>query len=206
MKVAKSHIKWLMPWRVFYYLTWDLFCTYSSVPKVLYFVFVYCTSAIKSAETIFKAIIFLLKYYSDACTMLAEISLPSPSLGLSEKGRIIQNLCIFLVLLHCWQLQRTNPILLKKAKRIYRWACISRNALGFHWLNTLSMGWGSLFFCGVKAPWGRTTIPHGYPFLKDKKRGKEKAIFFAWMVWMDGARLPGDVRRLLGGWWWWWFM
>ena len=23
------------------------------------------------------------------------------------------------------------------------------------------------------------------------------------MVRMDGARLPGDVRRLLGGWWWW---
>ena len=33
------------------------------------------------AETIFKGITFLLKYYSDACTMLAEISLLSTSLG-----------------------------------------------------------------------------------------------------------------------------
>ena len=99
--------------------------------------FVFCACILHQcnkifAETIFKGITFLLKYYSDACTMLAEISLLSPSLGLSEKGRIIQNLCIFLVLLHCRQLQRTNPILLKKTKRIYRWACISRNALWFH--------------------------------------------------------------------------
>jgi len=68
--------------------------------------FVFCACILHQcikifAETIFKGITFLLKYYSDACTMLAEISLPSPSLGLSEKGRIIQNLCIFLVLLHC---------------------------------------------------------------------------------------------------------
>ena len=68
--------------------------------------FVFCACILHQcnkifAEKIFKGITFLLKYFSDACTMLAEISLPSPSLGLSEKGRIIQNLCIFLDLLHC---------------------------------------------------------------------------------------------------------
>jgi len=68
------------------------------------------------------------------------------------------------------------------------------------------MGWGNLFFCGVKAPWGRTTIPHRYPFLKEKKEGKKKQCFLPeWSGWMV-PRLPGDVRRLLGGWWWWWFM
>ena len=48
--------------------------------------FVFCACILHQcnkifAETIFKGITFLLKYYSDACTMLAEISLLSTSLG-----------------------------------------------------------------------------------------------------------------------------
>ena len=206
MNVAKSHIKWLMPWRVFYYLTWDLFCTYSSVPEVLYFVLVYCTSAIES----------LLKRYSKASLSYLSIFrcmhnvgrniAPEPEFRFKWKRAYNSKFVYFSCFASLLTIPEDKSNFVEEGKKIYRWACISRNALGFHWLNTLSMGWGSLFFCGVKAPWGRTTIPHGYPFLKDKKRGKEKAIFFAWMVWMDGARLPGDVRRLLGGRWWWWFM
>jgi len=83
----------------------------------------------------------------------------------------------------------------EESKKNYRWVCISRNALGFHWLNTLSMGWGNLFFCGVKAPWGRTTIPDGYLFLKEQKEGKKKHCFLPeWSGWMVPA-----CREMFGG-------
>ena len=127
--------------------------------------------------------------------MLAEISLPSPSLGLSEKGRIIQNLCIFLVLLHCWQFQRTNPILLKKAKKI------------IDGLASLEMPWG--FTDWIPCQWDGAACfsagsrPHGAErpsltdilFWKIKKEGKKKQSFLPeWSGWMVPA-----CREMFGG-------
>ena len=123
------------------------------------------------------------------------------SLGLNEKGRIIQNLCIFLVLLHCWQLQKTNPILLKKTKRIFRWACISevpRVSLTEYLVN----GVGQSVFLRGQGQMGQNDCPsrmgpacHNKFFQREKREKEEKAMFLPeWSGWMVPA-----CREMFGG-------